>query len=391
MMRIAGRLLAVLCLATAPGAVRAYDGVVEKQVFELPQFRTVGGRVIRNLRVGYETYGTLNAAGDNAILVAHYFSGNSHAAGRYAGEQKRGYWDAVIGAGKPFDTDRYFVISVDTLANLNVSDPHTVTTGPATIDAETGRPYGMRFPVVTIRDFVNVQKALADRLGIHRFAAVTGASMGAMQAMDWAAAYPDMVDTAIPVIPAGTEADPYLVATMHRWAAPIRLDPHWNGGDYYGGEPPLQGLAVALQQVTVDARSPGWARSAFGRRWADAQRNPLESLDHLYAVEQWIDEQAQARARVTDANAFLYLTRAIQLFQTAGEGMGPGRVRARVLLIPSRSDLLLHPDYARRAADRLLGQGVALDYFEIDEDGGHVDGLGAIARAGDVIRRFLDH
>src|SRR5215510_9640730 len=148
--------------------------LTEKKFFTLPQYTTAGGKTIKQVRVGYETYGKLNAAGTNAIFVPHFFSGNSHAAGRYKADDKAaGYWDSVIGPGKAFDTDKYFVFSADTLVNVNTKDPNTVTTGPASVNPATGKPYGMSFPIVTIRDFVNVQKALADSLGVKRFAAVT--------------------------------------------------------------------------------------------------------------------------------------------------------------------------------------------------------------------------
>ena len=153
--------------------------IVEKKVFELPEFQTSGGALIRNLRVGWESYGKLNADRSNAILIAHYFSGTSHAAGRYTTEDVfPGYWDALIGPGKAIDTERYFVLSSDTLVNLNARDPRVVTTGPASIDPATGKPYGLSFPLVTIRDFVAVQKALVDHLGIPKLHAVMGPSMG---------------------------------------------------------------------------------------------------------------------------------------------------------------------------------------------------------------------
>ncbi len=372
----------------AARSVSAFEGVVEKKVFSLPSFTTDGGATIKNLRVGYETYGTLDAAGDNAILICHFFSGNSHAAGRYSkDETARGYWDAVIGAGKAIDTDRYFVVSVDTLANLNTKDGRTVTTGPASIDPDTGKPYGMRFPVVTIRDFVNVQKALADALGIRRFVAVAGASMGAMQAVEWGADYPGMVDRIIPVIGVGLEADPYLVATMQLWAAPIRLDPHWNGGDYYGRAEPLEGLAAAMELVTVGARSPGWAGRGFGRKWAEAGKNPAQAFDNRYAIEAFVDKAARERARQYDANSFLYLTKAVQLFSVADRLK---RVKSRILFITSRSDLLALPEYTRKTIEPLTAQQVPVEYYEIDEDGGHVDGLLHIDTMSETIRAFLD-
>src|SRR5206468_4404856 len=249
MNRLVGCLTALLLLATAP--TWAYDGIVEKKTFSIAAYTTVGGTTIKNVRVGYETYGTLNAGKDNVILVAHFYSGNSHAAGRYTEtDPTPGYWDAVIGSGKPVDTDRFLVVSSDTLVNLNVKDPNTITTGPASIDPDTGKAYGMTFPIVTIRDFVNVQKALLDSLGITRLRAVAGASMGALQALEWAAAYPDMVERVIPVLPAG-ELPAFTIGWANIWAAPIRLDPRWNGGDYYGRPEPVDGLAEALKIVTL--------------------------------------------------------------------------------------------------------------------------------------------
>ena len=178
---LAGAALAAL-LAAAPA--HAYDGPVEKKTFTLPGYTTVGGRTIADVRVGYETYGKLNAAGDNAIFVAHFYSGTSHAAGRYkVADAAPGYWDPIIGSGRPIDTDRYFVISADTLANLNTKDPNVVTTGPASIDPATGKPYAMSFPVVSMRDSVRVHKALVDSLGVKKLVAVAGASGDELQSV----------------------------------------------------------------------------------------------------------------------------------------------------------------------------------------------------------------
>jgi homoserine O-acetyltransferase len=366
-------------------ALAAAQLLTEKKTFSLPQYTTVGGKTIRDLRIGYETYGRLNAAGDNAILVAHFFTGNSHAAGRYKAEDKAaGYWDAVIGPGKPFDTDKYFVVSADTLVNLNTKDPNTVTTGPASVDPATGKPYGMSFPIVTMRDFVNVQKALAESLGIRKLAAVTGASMGSLQAMEWAAAYPEMVERAIPVIPGGLEASPYLIEVLNTWAAPIVNDPKWNGGDYYGKEEPAKGVAEALKLVTLNARHYGWADKTFGRKWAAADKDPLQGWGNKYAIEETLERVGAGRAASADANSFLYLVRANQLYQVDGT-----RIKARVLSIPAQSDLLLFPDYSRKMMAVLRAQGVQVEEFVLEGDGGHLDGLFLIAKAGDAIRAFL--
>jgi homoserine O-acetyltransferase len=219
-------------LAATPALAQA-DLLTEKKTFEMPSYTTVGGGTIRNVRIGWESYGTLNADRSNAVLITHFYSGTSHAAGKYKADEKTaGYWDSIIGPGKAIDTNKYFVLSSDTLVNLNANLPGVVTTGPASINPDTGKPYGTSFPVVTIRDFVNVQKALLESLGISKVK-IVGASMGALQAYEWAVAYPDMVDRIVPVIGAAG-GDPFLVAWLDVWAQPIRVDPKWNGGDYYG-------------------------------------------------------------------------------------------------------------------------------------------------------------
>jgi len=386
------RLATVLIVLAAPLAALAYDGPVEKKTFAMPQYQTVAGRTIKNVRVGYETYGTLNAARDNVVLVCHFFSGTSHAAGKYnPSDAAPGYWDAIIGSGKPVDTDKYFVISSDTLVNLSPKDPNVVTTGPASIDPDTGKPYGMTFPIVTVRDFVNVQKALLDSLGVRKLHAVMGASMGALQTFEWAAAYPDMVERIVPVI--GTaELGAYGIGWANIWAAPIKLDPNWKNGDYYGGLEPTAGLAEALKIVTLHARHYGWAAKTFGRKLASPDKDPGKTWDAKYAIEDTLDKVAAARAKASDANSFLYLVRANQLFVTGHKGSleeGIRDIKARTLLLPAASDLLLFPDYSKQALDLLRKNGRDVSYAEIPGDGGHLDGVLAIAQVGGQIRDFL--
>ena len=196
--------IAALALLFSAAQAAAYEPLVEKQSFTIPEFSTQGGAVVRDMTLGWEAYGSLNEAKDNVILITHYFSGNSHAAGRYAADDKApGYWDSIIGSGKPIDTDKYYVISMDTPVNLGAHLPTVITTGPASINPETGKPYGMDFPILSIRDFVETQKALLDSLGIEKLHAVMGASMGSLQAYEWGAAYPDRVERVIPVIGSG--------------------------------------------------------------------------------------------------------------------------------------------------------------------------------------------
>ncbi|KAA0231666.1 alpha/beta fold hydrolase, partial [bacterium] len=205
----------------------------------------------------------------------HFYSGTSHAAGKYKEtDAAPGYWNSIIGPGKAIDTNKYFVLSADTFANLNTKDPNVFTTGPSSINPDTGKPYGMSFPVVSMRDSVRVHKALLDSLGVKKLAAVAGASGGSIQAMEWGALYPDFVARVIHVIGPGFDIHPYVVGLLDVWVTPIRLDPRWNGGDYYGREEPLDGVAQALKIVTLTARHWGWAERTFGYKFADEKKDP---------------------------------------------------------------------------------------------------------------------
>lgn len=366
----------------------ALDELVRKQTFVLPSYTTVGGATLRNVKVGWEAYGTLNADRSNAILITHYFSGTSHAAGKYKEtDAAPGYWDAIIGPGKPLDTNKYYIISSDTLVNLNANDPNVVTTGPATAAPDTDTPYGTSFPIVTIRDFVNVQKALLDSLGITKLHAVMGPSMGALQAFEWATGYPEAVGRAIPVIGAG-EADGWLVARLDVWASPIKLDPNFNGGNYYGRTPPKQGLAQSLKIVTLDAGAPAWANDTFGRKWAEPGRDPGASIANRYAIEAKLDEAGAVRAETADANHFLYLVKANQIFAAGGD-VGLKRIKAPVLLISSDEDMLFHPAAIQRTADEIRKGGASVEQVKIGGGKGHLNGISNIQEAGDAIARFL--
>ncbi|MGG5888348.1 E22 family MetX-like putative esterase [Falsiroseomonas sp. HC035] len=391
-------ILAALLLASlaTPGlaqipAVPPPTEIVEKRVFEAATHQTRNGGTIANLRIGYQTAGTLNAAGDNAVLVAHFFSGNSHAFGRYAADQPPGYWDAIIGPGRAIDTNRFFVISSDTLVNLNVRDNRTVTTGPVSVNPATGRNWGTAFPVVSMRDFVEVQKRLLDSLGVRRLALVTGPSMGALQAIEWAAAYPEMIDRVMPVIGTG-EVDPWMLNWLDIWEAPIRLDPNWRDGDYYaqGREPPLRGLAAALKIVTVHAQDrPSLAR--FGRRLPEGQ-DPARRLADRFEAESALDTAAMARAQASDANHFLYLTRANQLFLNEYDSTEAalGRSRARWLVVASPTDRVFMLDYNREMVATLTRLGRPAELVEVTGPLGHLNGVVGMAPVAGRIRAFLN-
>ncbi|MFO1306458.1 MAG: homoserine O-acetyltransferase [Burkholderiales bacterium] len=369
-------------------AAHAYDGPVEKKTFTLPSYTTVGGKTLKNVRVGYETYGKLNAAGDNAIFIPHFFSGTSHAAGKYApGDAAPGYWDGIVGSGKPVDTDKYFVISADTLANLNTKDPSVVTTGPASLDPDTGRPYGMAFPVVAMRDSVRVHKALVDSLGVKKLHAVIGASGGSIQAMEWGALYPALVDRVVHVIGPGFDIHPYVIQLIDVWSQPITLDPRWNKGDYYGREEPVDGVALSLMNVTITTRSFGWAERTFGYKWADPAKNPGDAMQNLFAIEDALAKAGAARAKTTDANSFLYMSKANQLYRlTDDEVKG---IKAKILFVPAQSDEIFPPELSQRAAARFKALGGTAEVAVIEGDGGHLDGVFNVAKQGEAIRAFL--
>lgn len=384
----------VLALAgwMAAGMAGAQDLIVEKKIFELPSFTTQGGRTLRQVRVGWESYGTLNADRSNAVLICHFFSANSHAAGKYdAKDAQPGYWDAIIGPGKAIDTNKYFVIASDTLVNLNTGDPKTTTTGPASIDPDTGKPYALNFPVVTIRDFVEVQKALVESLGIKKLALVAGPSMGSLQTFEWAASHPEMVAKAMPVIGAA-EADAQLIGWLDVWAAPILVDPNWNGGDYYGRTPPLAGLAKALTAVTLQANHQDWANATFGRRPAKEGEDPAAALRNRFQVQSVLDNAGEARAKVSDANHFLYLVKANQLFAAGGTSLADGmaKTRAPILLVTQPKDLVFPPDMVARTVKAAQDAGRDITHVTIDGARGHLDGVISMKQAEAAIRAFLD-
>jgi homoserine O-acetyltransferase/O-succinyltransferase len=369
-----GCAIASLAFAQSPALI------VEKKTFEMPAYTTVAGGTIKNVKIGWQSAGALNADKSNAILIAHFFSGTSHAFGKYAqSDPAPGYWDAIIGPGKAVDTNKYFVISSDTLVNLNAKARNVVTTGPASINPDTGKPYGMSFPVVSIKDFVNVQKALIESLGIRKLHAVMGPSMGALQAYEWAASYPDMVGRAVAAIGTPT-ADAYLIGWLDIWAQPVRLDPKWNGGDYYNGEPPIEGLKAALKAITLHANHWEWATKTFGTAPAEEGKDPAAAFDNKFKIQAALDAAAAARAATSDANSLLYLVKANQLASA-----DPSKIKAPTLILYAPTDLVFYPPYVEQTAKAIPGAEIG----QLGGPNGHLNGLLAIAQAGEKISAFL--
>ncbi|QDP00561.1 homoserine O-acetyltransferase [Thalassotalea sp. PS06] len=385
------KILKLLCLTVCLIGNLAFAEtlLVQKQKFTTKDFRTFNGSVIDTVNIGWEAYGELNEDKSNAILITHYFTGNSHAAGKYnESDPLPGYWDAIIGPGKAIDTNKYYVISSDTLVNASVYDPNVITTGPATINPRTGKHYGLSFPVVTIRDFVNVQKALIDSLGITKLHAVVGPSMGSMQAIDWAVAYPDMVERMVSVI--GTaQVDAWLVAGLEKWAYPIKQDPNWKLGNYYDGEKPIQGLTQSLALITQEAMHP-IIFNASNPNHNPLSEGPLNDIYTSYPVVDWLYNAAKARTEVIDANHILYLVRANQTFIAGYNNdlaAAMNQIKAKTLFLPATNDLLLYPQMAQQAHE-LIGEGS--QYEEIDGMWGHLDGIFSIQSKAEALTTFLE-
>jgi homoserine O-acetyltransferase len=327
--------------------------------------------------VAYETYGVLNEARSNAILVLHAFSGDAHVAGISPQTGKPGWWDNMVGPGKAFDTNQYFVICSNVLGGCRG------TTGPASVNPETGCPYAMSFPAVTIPDMVRLQKMLIEHLGISRLLAVSGGSMGAMQALEWAVAYPDSVAAAIPI--AGTarhSAQQIAFNEVGRQA--IMADPDWNEGNYYGKRPPARGLAVARMVGHITYMSDLSMREKFGRRLRDQNQFEVESYLR-YRGTQFVDR--------FDANSYLYITKAMDYYDLTAERNSLSsafeKVRARFLVISFTSDWL-YPSYQSLEVVRALrGHNCDVAYCELPSHYGHDAFLVTVTEQAELVRGFL--
>jgi homoserine O-acetyltransferase len=397
-------------MSTVPTIVPGSVGTVETQHLDLPDpLRLDCGRELARVRVAYETYGELSPDRDNVILVCHALSGDAHAAGYsatapaestrdgFAAETRDGaagkalgWWDGMIGPGKAFDTDRWFVISTNLLGGCRG------TTGPSSTDPETGRPYGSGFPVVTVADMVRCERAFLDELGIERLAAVAGGSLGGMQALQWAVTYPDQVDSIV-VIASTHALHPQGLAWNAIAREAIIRDPAWQGGDYYGtGRAPEAGMGVARMVGHVTYLSAPALEERFGRRlqFADDIRYTFDEPE--FEIESYLDHQADSFVRRFDANTYVRLSRALTYFDLArqhGEGSlerALAGISARTLLIAFSSDWLYPPAASAEIETALRGLGNPVEFHLIDAPYGHDCFLLEEARQIPVVRRFLN-
>ena len=338
------------------------------------------------VQVAWESYGDLDRNKSNAILILHAFSGDAHAAGVSAESGQTGWWDNMIGPGKAFDTDRYYVICSNILGGCRG------TTGPSSINPETGCPYAMSFPVVTVSDMVRMQKKLIDHLGIERLLAVSGGSMGGMQALEWAVAFPESVAAAIPIATtARHSAQQIAFNEVGRQA--IMADPDWCGGNYYGNKPPARGLAVARMVGHITYMSDDSMREKFGRRTRGKQEFGFDfGVD--FEVESYLRYRGSQFVDRFDANSYLYITKAMDWFDL---GLSYGsvaaaleRVQSRFLVLSFTSDWL-YPSYQSLDIVRLLrSRNCDVAYCELPSNYGHDAFLVDVAEQTELVRGFLE-
>src|ERR1051326_6957159 len=290
--------------------------IVESSSVRFDSLSLDNGAKLAPVEVAYETYGTLNARKTNAILVLHAFSGDAHAAGISHETGKPGWWDNMIGPGKAFDTDKYFVICTNVLGGCRG------TTGPSSVNPETGCPYGMAFPVITIGDMVRLQKMLIDWFGIKKLLSVSGGSMGGMQALQWAVDYPGQVVSAIPIA-STVRHSAQQIAFNEVGRQAIMADPDWCDGNYYGKQPPARGLAVARMVGHITSRSDDSMREKFGRRLR-GRENFGFGFDVDFEVESYLRYRGNEFVNRFDANSYLYITKAMDYFDLC-QGQKIGR------------------------------------------------------------------
>ena len=352
-----------------PGSV----GVVETQYFHYDGVLSLeSGRELGPITLAYETYGTLNAAKDNAILLLHALSGDAHVAGWHAEDLQKekaepGWWDIMVGPGKAFDTNRFFVVCANVIGGCMGS------TGPRSINPATGKPYATDFPIITIGDMVNAQRLLMDYLGIPRWHAISGGSMGGMQALQWVVAYPELVVNCLPI------------ATTHRLSAQsiafdtvgraaIMSDPNWKDGYYYDGPVPANGLSVARMVGHITYLSEQSMHEKFGRQLRGAEAYSWK-FDPEFSVETYLRYKGDAFVKRFDANSYLYITKAMDYFdlsaQTGSLTEAMKSVQARFLVISFTSDWLFTTAQSREIVRALRLNGIDVSFVEIESPYGH--------------------
>jgi len=365
-------------------------GVVRPQKAQFDKvIRLRSGAVMDRYELAYETYGQLNVACDNAVLVCHALNASHHVAGIDANDPKNiGWWDNLVGPGKPVDTNRFFVVGVNNLGGCHGS------TGPASINAGTGKPWGADFPLVTVEDWVEVQARLADHLGIERFAVVMGGSLGAMQALQWALSYPDRIRHAL-VIAAAPKLSAQNIAFNEVARQAIMTDPDFHGGNFYEhGVLPRRGLRLARMIGHITYLSDDAMAEKFGRI---LRNGALKfNFDVEFEIESYLRYQGDKFSDYFDANTYLRITKALDYFDPAADYGGDltralARAKAGFLVVSFTSDWRFSPARSREIVKALVDNRLNVSYAEIDAPHGHDAFLMEDPRYHGLIRAYLDN
>ncbi|OHD65157.1 MAG: homoserine O-acetyltransferase [Spirochaetes bacterium RBG_13_51_14] len=343
-------------------------GIVDTRYFTFERLDFRSGKTLSPVTLAYETYGSLNNNKSNAILIAHALSGSAHAAGYYSEQDTHpGWWDLYIGPGKPFDTDKYFILCSNVIGGCSGS------TGPSSINPETGRPFGLDFPMVTIMDIVNAQWHLIRHLGIEKILSIAGGSMGGMQALKWAIAYPEMVNSVIAIATsASLSAQGIALNEVGRQA--IMNDPNWNDGNYYGSKGPDAGLSLARMIGHITYLSEKHMHEKFGRRFKEEDL-ATASFKQAFMVESYLHYQGVKFVDRFDANSYLYITKAIDYFDLKKDYGSLHnafvQVLANFLVISFTSDWLYPSAQLKEIVQALRANGKNVMYTDIETDMGH--------------------
>jgi len=349
---------------------RESAGLVETQYYRIPEpIDLEHGDRLPGVTVTYETLGRLNHEKNNAILVCHALSGDAHAGGWHKGDEKPGWWDSIIGPGKALDTERYFVICSNVLGGCKGS------TGPSSPNPSTGEPYGLDFPVVTIKDMVDVQKKLVEHLGIDKLFAVVGGSFGGMQVLQWCVSYPKTVRLAVPIA-TSAYSSPQQIAFNEVGRRAITSDPDWNFGDYYGQAPPARGLSLARMIGHITYLSDESMHQKFGRKLQDKSDYSFDFASLDFQVESYLRYHGDAFVKRFDANSYLYITKAVDYFDLTRKGElslaeALKEVKAKFLVISISSDWLYPPYQSREIVQALSANDIDVRYCEIKSNYGH--------------------
>ena len=345
-------------------------GVVETQCYRIPEEIVLEhGDRLSDVNVAYETYGKINNEKSNAILVCHALSGDAHAGGWHREDEKPGWWDIIIGPGKALDTDKFFVICSNVLGGCKG------TTGPSSINSKTGKPYGLDFPFITVKDMVNVQKMLLDHLDIDKLFAVVGGSFGGMQVLQWCVSYPDMVRLAVPIA-TSAYSSPQQIAFNEVGRRAITSDPDWISGNYYGRTPPARGLSLARMIGHITYLSDESMHQKFGRKLQDKSEYGFDFTSLDFQVESYLSYHGDAFVKRFDANSYLYITKAIDYFDLTKKGSlslaeALKSVKAKFLVISISSDWLYPPYQCKEIAEALSANDIDVRHCTVRSNYGH--------------------